>query len=130
MKNNISFKKMPLKDQLAILDDGHPVNLEYLAEKIKQMTNIELEKYLRIKGDVHRTSYTNICSALGRSTTPGQNGKFTLGEAIKELWSLIADDTIPDRHFEDREDEYCAVFSISAPIAWRRNFVRKTYPLK
>ena len=122
--------KMPLETQLSLLNDGHPINISFLEEQIKNFVKLDLEKYMVINGKVHQSSYKGVCNAIGRPADRYHKGKLTVGSAAKELWSLVVDEDIPDDIYEDRMDIYEGVFSLASPFAWRRKQPRKVYPIK
>lgn len=121
--------KMTLEKQIDLLNQGHPVHIDYLEKQIKDFVNLDLEKYMEFKGKVHSPAYNSVINAIDRSCESVQNSALTVGSAAKELWSLVVDEDIPDDVYEDRIDIYEGVYSLSTPFAWRRKEPRSIHQI-
>lgn len=126
----IFSEKMPLETQLSLLNEGHPAHISYLEEQIKNFVKLDLKRYMVLNGQLHTSSYKDVCDAIDRPTFLEPDINLSVGSAAKELWSLAVDEDIPDDIYEDRRDIYEGVFSLASPFAWRRKEPRKIYHIK
>ncbi len=122
--------KKPLKTQLSLLQEGHPVHIAYLEEQIKNFVKLDLGKYMELNGTTNLSAFKDICDAIGKPDVPRFDGTLTVGSAAKDLWSLVVDEDIPDEVYEDKMDIYGGVFTLTCPFSWRRKEHRRIYHIK